>query len=168
VPRPGRRTFWAASIARSPARISSPAVTCLTIPTKREPPFGATTSATTWDARRTSPSPGRASSAYRDQRTARRLAPASKRPEVFGTTNDANYDVVGKMGLSAGVRLPEEYGPPTISLKRPRRVYKHVRPCSARSARVSVPNSIAPFTEVISWQKRPPLPQVHTEIDRAA
>jgi len=35
---------------------------------------------------------------------------------VFGTTNDANFDVVGKMGLPLVSRLPEEYGPPSISV----------------------------------------------------
>ena len=36
--------------------------------------------------------------------------------EVFGTTNDPNYDVVGKMKLPLVSRLPEEFGPPSISI----------------------------------------------------
>ena len=60
-----RRTSWAGSIGRCPAKTSSPAATCSTTPTKREHRSGATTSATTWGVRRTSRFPGRGSSARR-------------------------------------------------------------------------------------------------------
>ena len=39
--------------------------------------------------------------------------------EIFGTTNDPDYDIVGKMGLPLVSRLPQEYGPPTISINGP-------------------------------------------------
>ena len=39
--------------------------------------------------------------------------------EVFGTTNDPAFDVVGKMGLPGVSRLPQEYGPPSISISGP-------------------------------------------------
>src|SRR5215471_5614721 len=43
--------------------------------------------------------------------------------EIFGTTNDPAYDVVGKMGLPLVSRLPKEYGPPTITVNGPDGVY---------------------------------------------
>src|SRR5262249_23799014 len=39
--------------------------------------------------------------------------------EIFGTTNDANFDVVGRMGLPLVSRLPAEFGPPTINISGP-------------------------------------------------
>src|SRR5437899_2363564 len=43
--------------------------------------------------------------------------------EIFGTTNDPAYDVVGKMGLPLVSRLPKEYGPPTITINGPDGVF---------------------------------------------
>lgn len=61
--------------------------------------------------------------------------------EVFGTTNDANFDVVDKMNLPLVSRLPEEYGPPTISLSGPEGSFS-VYNCNGRSARASVPTRL--------------------------
>ena len=36
--------------------------------------------------------------------------------EVFGTTNKPEFDVVGKMNLPGVSRLPQEFGPPSISI----------------------------------------------------
>ena len=72
--------------------------------------------------------------------------------EVFGTTNDANFDVVGKMNLPLVSRLPEEYGPPTINISGPEggfSVYNLQRQIGPRIRS----NSIAPITNTLSWQK---------------
>ena len=39
--------------------------------------------------------------------------------EVFGTTNKSEFDVTGKMNLPGVSRLPQEYGPPSISISGP-------------------------------------------------
>ena len=72
--------------------------------------------------------------------------------EVFGTTNDANFDVVGKMGLPLVSRLPEEYGPPTINVSGPEggvSLYNLQRQIGPRIRS----NSIAPITNTLSWMK---------------
>ncbi len=71
--------------------------------------------------------------------------------EVFGTTNDASFDVVGKMGLPLVSRLPEEYGPPTISVSGPDGGYDMYNLQRQIGPRVRS-NSIAPFTDTLSWQ----------------
>ena len=42
---------------------------------------------------------------------------------MFGTTNDPDYDVTGKMNLPGVSRLPLEYGPPTININGPDGVF---------------------------------------------
>jgi len=71
--------------------------------------------------------------------------------EVFGTTNDAAFDVVGKMGLPLVSRLPEEYGPPSISVSGPDGGYNTYDLQRQIGPRVRS-NSIAPFTDTLSWQ----------------
>lgn len=56
--------------------------------------------------------------------------------EVFGTTDDANFDVVGKMGLPLVSRLPDEYGPPLFRWRVPT-APSVCTICSDRSARAS-------------------------------
>jgi hypothetical protein len=85
--------------------------------------------------------------------------------EVFGTTNDASYDVVGKMGLPLVSRLPEEYGPPSISLNGPDGVYNMYDLQRQIGPRIRS-NSIAPFTDVISWQKGRHFLKFDAEVDR--
>jgi hypothetical protein len=85
--------------------------------------------------------------------------------EVFGTTNDPNYDVVGKMGLPLVSRLPEEYGPPTITLNGPDGVYNTYDLQRQIGPRVRS-NSIAPFTDVFSWQKGRHFLKFNAEVDR--
>ena len=85
--------------------------------------------------------------------------------EVFGTTNDAAYDVVGKMGLPLVSRLPEEYGPPSISLNGPDGVYNMYDLQRQIGPRIRS-NSIAPFTDVISWQKGRHFLKFDAEVDR--
>jgi hypothetical protein len=72
--------------------------------------------------------------------------------EVFGTTNDASYDVVGKMGLPLVSRLPEEYGPPSITVSGPDGVYNMYDLQRQIGPRVRS-NSISPFTDTLSFQK---------------
>jgi len=71
--------------------------------------------------------------------------------EVFGTTNDPNYDVVGKMGLPLVSRLPEEYGPPSISVSGADGSYSMYDLQRQIGPRIRS-NSIAPFTDTLSWQ----------------
>ena len=72
--------------------------------------------------------------------------------EVFGTTNDASFDVVGKMGLPLVSRLPEEYGPPSISVSGPDGVFNMYDLQRQIGPRIRS-NSIAPFTDTMSWQR---------------
>jgi hypothetical protein len=85
--------------------------------------------------------------------------------EVFGTTNDANYDVVGKMGLPLVSRLPEEYGPPSIGLSGPDGVYNMYDLQRQIGPRIRS-NSIAPVTDVFSWQKGRHFLKFDAEVDR--
>jgi hypothetical protein len=85
--------------------------------------------------------------------------------EVFGTTNDAAYDVVGKMKLPLVSRLPEEYGPPSISVSGPDggfNMYDLQRQIGPRIRS----NSIAPFTDTLSWQKGSHFLKFGGELDR--
>ncbi|PWU07427.1 MAG: TonB-dependent receptor [Terriglobia bacterium] len=85
--------------------------------------------------------------------------------EVFGTSNDAAFDVVGKMGLPLVSRLPEEYGPPTISLNGPDGVYDMYNLQRQIGPRVRS-NSIAPFTDTFSLQKGRHFLKFAAEVDR--
>ena len=72
--------------------------------------------------------------------------------EIFGTTNDPNYDVVGKMGLPLVSRLPREYGPPTITLNGPDgsfATYDLQRQIGPRDRS----NEIYQFVDSLSWQR---------------
>jgi len=71
--------------------------------------------------------------------------------EVFGTTNDPNYDVVGKMNLPLVSRLPVEYGPPSISINGPDgifSVYDLQRQIGPRTRS----NGLIQFTDTVSVQ----------------
>ncbi len=85
--------------------------------------------------------------------------------EVFGTTNDAAFDVVGKMGLPLVSRLPEEYGPPSLSVSGPDGGYSMYDLQRQIGPRVRS-NSIAPFTDTISWQKGKHFLKFGVEVDR--
>jgi hypothetical protein len=85
--------------------------------------------------------------------------------EVFGTTNDANFDVVGKMGLPLVSRVPEEYGPPSISISGPDGVYNMYDLQRQIGPRIRS-NSIAPVTDVFSWQKGRHFLKFDAEVDR--
>jgi hypothetical protein len=72
--------------------------------------------------------------------------------EVFGTTNDPNFDVTGKMNLPGVSRLPEEYGPPTINISGPDgvfSVYNLQRQIGPRTRG----NSIFELLDTLSWQR---------------
>src|SRR5262249_42526461 len=85
--------------------------------------------------------------------------------EVFGTTNDAAYDVVGKMGLPLVSRLPEEYGPPSISISGPDGGYNLYDLQRQIGPRIRS-NSIAPITDVFSWQRGRHFLKFNAEVDR--
>ena len=85
--------------------------------------------------------------------------------EVFGTTNDANFDVVGKMNLPLVSRLPEEYGPPTINISGPEgsfSVYNLQRQIGPRIRS----NAFAPATDTLSWQFGKHFLRIGADIDR--
>jgi hypothetical protein len=72
--------------------------------------------------------------------------------EVFGTTNDPAFDVVGKMGLPGVSRLPQEFGPPAITISGPDGgfdTYNLQRQIGPRDRS----NSILQFADTISWQR---------------
>jgi carboxypeptidase family protein len=71
--------------------------------------------------------------------------------EIFGTTNDPAYDIVGKMGLPLVSRLPAEYGPPTITVSGPDgafSMYDLQRQIGPRDRA----NQIFEFKDTVSWQ----------------
>ncbi len=88
-----------------------------------------------------------------------------KEAEVFGTTNNPAFDVVGKMGLPLVSRLPEEYGPPSISVSGPDGNYNMYNLQRQIGPRVRS-NSIAPFTDTLSWQKGAHFLKIGGELDR--
>lgn len=72
--------------------------------------------------------------------------------EIFGTTDDPNYDVVGKMGLPLVSRLPKEFGPPTISISGNDgsfSMYNLQRQIGPRDRS----NQLFQFTDSFSWQR---------------
>jgi hypothetical protein len=85
--------------------------------------------------------------------------------EVFGTSNDPNYDIAGKMGLPGVSRLPLEYGPPSITINGPDGAFsvfdlqRQIGP-RARS------NSIYQAIDTLSWQLGKHFLRIGTEIDR--
>lgn len=84
--------------------------------------------------------------------------------EVFGTTNDPAFDVVGKMGLPLVSRLPEEYGPPSISVSGPDGGYNMYDLQRQIGPRIRS-NSISPFTDTLSWQKGSHFLKFGAEVD---
>jgi Carboxypeptidase regulatory-like domain len=71
--------------------------------------------------------------------------------EIFGTTNDPAYDIAGKMGLPLVSRLPQEYGPPTITINGPDgafSMYDLQRQIGPRDRS----NQIFQFVDSFSWQ----------------
>jgi hypothetical protein len=72
--------------------------------------------------------------------------------EGFGTTNDAAYDVAGKMGVPLASRLPEDYGPPSIFVSGSDGVYNMYDLQRQIGPRIRS-NSISPFSDSLSWQK---------------
>ena len=85
--------------------------------------------------------------------------------EKFGTTGDPAYDVTGKMGLPLVSRLPEEYGPPSISVSGPEGAFSMYDLQRQIGPRVRS-NAIAPFTDVLSWQHGSHFLKFGAEIDR--
>ncbi len=72
--------------------------------------------------------------------------------EIFGTTGDPAFDVVGKMGLPLVSRLPKEYGPPTITINGPDgsfSLYNLQRQIGPRDRA----NEIYQFVDSLSWQR---------------
>lgn len=72
--------------------------------------------------------------------------------EIFGTTDDPAFDVVGKMGLPLVSRLPKEYGPPTISISGPDGGYS-VFDLQRQIGPRDRSNEIYQFTDSLSWQR---------------
>ncbi len=72
--------------------------------------------------------------------------------EIFGTTNDAAFDVTGKMGLPLVSRLAKEYGPPSISLNGPDGVF-NMYDLNRQIGPRDRSNEIYQFVEALSWQR---------------
>lgn len=72
--------------------------------------------------------------------------------ETFGTTNDPAFDVVGKMGLPLVSRLPQEYGPPSISINGPDGTYS-VYDLQRQIGPRDRSNQIYQFVDSLSWQR---------------
>ncbi|MDQ1469717.1 MAG: hypothetical protein QOJ99_1197 [Bryobacterales bacterium] len=85
--------------------------------------------------------------------------------EVFGTTNDPAFDVVGKMKLPLVSRLPEEYGPPSISVGGPDGSYDMYNLQRQIGPRVRS-NGIIPITDTLSWQHGRHFVKMGAEWDR--
>ncbi|HKX28848.1 MAG TPA: TonB-dependent receptor, partial [Blastocatellia bacterium] len=72
--------------------------------------------------------------------------------EIFGTTNQADFDVAGLMGLPGVSRDPIYYGPPSISISGPDGVFSVFglqRVIGPRDRS----NSIYQFVDTLSWQR---------------
>jgi hypothetical protein len=85
--------------------------------------------------------------------------------EVFGSSNDPNYDVAGKMGLPLVSRLPAEYGPPSISINGPDGLYNVYDLQRQIGPRVRS-NSIWQFLDTLSWSRGKHFLKIGAEIDR--
>ena len=85
--------------------------------------------------------------------------------EVFGTTNDPAYDVVGKMKLPLVSRLPEEYGPPTINVSGADGGYDMYNLQRQIGPRIRS-NGIIPLTDTLSWQHGKHFVKIGAEWDR--
>jgi outer membrane receptor protein involved in Fe transport len=72
--------------------------------------------------------------------------------EVFGTTNDAAYDVAGKMNLPLVSRLPAEYGPPSISISGPDGVFS-VYDLQRQIGPRTRANGLLQYTDTVSLQR---------------
>ena len=72
--------------------------------------------------------------------------------EIFGTTNDPAFDVTGKMGLPVVSRLPQEYGPPSISINGPDGVF-NVFDLQRQIGPRDRSNQIFQFVDTLSWQR---------------
>jgi carboxypeptidase family protein/TonB-dependent receptor-like protein len=72
--------------------------------------------------------------------------------EIFGTTNDPDFDVAGMMGLPGIAREPVHYGPPSISISGDDgvwNVYDLQRQIGPRNRS----NQIFQFVDTLSWQR---------------
>ena len=85
--------------------------------------------------------------------------------EVFGTTNDANYDVAGKLGIPLVSRRPDEYGPPSISISGPDGGYDTYNLQRQIGPRIRS-NGIIPLTDTLSWQRGKHYIKIGAEWDR--
>jgi hypothetical protein len=85
--------------------------------------------------------------------------------ETFGTTNDASYDITGKMGLPLVSKLPIDYGPPSITVSGPEGAFSMFDLQRQIGPRVRS-NSNAPFTDTLSWQRGRHFLKIGAELDR--
>ncbi len=72
--------------------------------------------------------------------------------EIFGTSNNPDFDIAGRMGLPGVSRNPREFGPPQISISGPEggfSVFDLQRQIGPRDRS----NAIVQFTDTLSWQR---------------
>jgi hypothetical protein len=84
--------------------------------------------------------------------------------EVFGTSNDPNYDIAGKMGLPGVSRLPLEYGPPSININGPDGAFSVFDLQRQIGPRVRS-NSIYQGIDIFSWQLGKHFLRIGAEVD---
>lgn len=70
--------------------------------------------------------------------------------EIFGTSNNPDFDIAGKMGLPGVSRLPKEFGPPQISISGPEGGYS-VFDLQRQIGPRDRSNAITQFTDTMSW-----------------
>lgn len=72
--------------------------------------------------------------------------------EIFGTSNNPEFDIANKMGLPLVSKNPKEFGPPQISVSGPEGAFSMFdlqRQIGPRDRS----NAIIQFTDTLSWQK---------------
>src|SRR5262249_28200219 len=85
--------------------------------------------------------------------------------EVFGTTDNPNFDVAGKMGLPLVSRLPAEFGPPSISINGPDGAYSVFDLQRQIGPRVRS-NGLYAFSDTLSWQRGKHYLRFGTEVQK--
>jgi hypothetical protein len=85
--------------------------------------------------------------------------------EIFGTTDDANYNIAGQMGIALASKRPEDYGPPSIQINGPEGGYSMYD--LQRQIGPRVRNyDILQFQDTLSWQAGSHSLRFGAELDR--
>ncbi len=85
--------------------------------------------------------------------------------EIFGASNDPNYDIAGKMGIPLVSRLAVEYGPPSISINGPDGAYS-VFDLQRQIGPRTRSNGLWAFSDALSWQRGKHFLKIGTELQK--